>query len=115
MIDYIKRHECYVLSLLEASPGREALQDLLAYHDKQILWMQHERLAHLITMLFVCLFFLLAFGYASTSWNLSFIILTALLLILSIAYIIHYYRLENSVQRWYDLSNRIRLSLMDIK
>lgn len=115
MIDYIKRHECYVLSVLEANPGREALQDLLAYHDKQILWMQHERLAHLITMLFVCLFFLLAFAYTLTSWSLPFIALTALFLILSAAYIIHYYRLENSVQRWYGLSNHIRSYLPDIK
>jgi len=32
------------------------------------------------------------------------IILSALLLILSVAYIIHYYQLENSVQKWYLIS-----------
>jgi len=115
MIDYIKRHERYIAELLETNPGREALHELLAYHDKQIAWIQHERLAHLITMLFVCLFFLTAFGFTMVYFALPCILLTALLLILSAAYILHYYRLENSVQRWYSLSDRIRMNLLQIK
>jgi hypothetical protein len=91
------------------------LRELLAYHDKQISWMQHERLAHLITMMFVCLFFLLAFGFTIIHFALPYILLTALLLILSVAYICHYYRLENSVQRWYSFSNRIRTNLLQLK
>jgi len=63
MIDYIKRHERYTEEMLAGNPGPETLSELLGYHDKQISWMQHERMAHLITMLFVCLFFLLAFGF----------------------------------------------------
>ena len=115
MIDYMKRHEQYVLSLLESSPTREMLAELLEYHDKQILWMQHERLVHLITMMFVCLFFLLAFGFSMIHFSVPYLLLAALLLILTIAYIIHYYRLENNVQRWYDLSNHIRSNLMNLK
>jgi len=115
MIAYIKRHEQYVIHCLENHPVPEILKELLSYHDQQILWMQHERFVHLITMLFVCLFFLLAFGYTLMRPNLPFMSLTALLLMLSIAYIIHYYRLENSVQRWYDLSGRIRSQLMNSK
>lgn len=112
MINYIKRHERCVSDLLEKNPGHEALRELLAFHDKQIAWMQHERLAHLITMLFVCLFFLSAFGFTMIHFILPYMLLTALLLILSVAYILHYYRLENSVQRWYALSNRIREKLL---
>ena len=115
MIDYMKRHERDVLARLENHPGPEILRELLDLHDKQILWMQHERMTHLITMLFVCLFFLLAFVYTLTYPSPPFTVLTALLLGLSIAYIFHYYRLENSVQRWYDLSNRIRSKLMGSK
>lgn len=109
MIDYMKRHERYVKEMLEMNLSQEALIELLAYHDKQIQWLQQERLAHLITMLFVCLFFLLSFGFTIANLSLPYIILCALLMILSVAYIIHYYRLENGVQRWYLLSNRIRL------
>ena len=110
MIDYIKRHEQYVKEMLEKNLSREALLALLAYHDKQIQWMQHERLIHLIVMLFVCLFFLLSFGFTIAKLSLPYIILSALLMILSVAYIIHYYRLENGVQRWYSLSNQIKLN-----
>lgn len=113
MIDYIKRHERNVLSALKAASTREALWELLARHDQQIVWMQHERLAHLITMMFVCLFFLLSFGFALHAPTLPGLLLTGLLLILSIAYIIHYYRLENGVQRLYGLSNQIRAKLSD--
>lgn len=108
MLDYIKRHERYVTNLLESNPERQEQSELLAYHDKQISWLQHERLAHLITMMFVCLFFFLAFGFTMIHFILPCILLTALLLILTLAYLLHYYRLENSVQRWYSLSNRIR-------
>ena len=112
MIDYIKRHERYVSELMETNPGQEILRELLAYHDKQISWMQQERLAHLITMMFVCLFFLLALGFTLVYTDLPCMLLTGLLLMLSAAYLLHYYRLENSVQRWYSLSNRIRTSLL---
>ena len=115
MIDYIKRHEHYVQEMLKTNPGQEAIRELLAYHDKQISWIQHERLAHLITMMFVCLFFLHVFGFTVIHSSLPCAILTALLLILTIAYIVHYYRLENNIQQWYSLSNRIRMNLLQIK
>jgi protein-S-isoprenylcysteine O-methyltransferase Ste14 len=114
MIVYIKRHERYVLSFLDTVQTRAMLTELLEYHDKQILWMQHERLAHLVTMMFVCLFFLLTFGFCMMNFSVPSFLLTLLLLFLTLAYILHYFRLENSLQRWYDLSNRIRGRLMDL-
>ena len=115
MIDYIKKHEQYLLKMIETNTGQDTFRELLAHHDKQISWLQHERLAHLITMIFVCLFFLLAFGFTMVHFAIPYILLASLLLILSVAYIFHYYRLENSVQRWYVLSNRIREKLLPSK
>lgn len=111
MIDYMKRQERYVRDMLAKNLNSEALQKLMDYHSAQIQWMQHERLAHLITMLFVCLFTLLALGYTIINPILPCFLLSALLMILSVAYVIHYYRLENGVQKWYELSNEIRLRL----
>ena len=111
MIDYMKRHERYVKDVLEKNPDKEKLKELLAYHDKQIQWMQHERLVHLIVMLFVCLFTLLSFGFTVMRTSTPSLILSALLIILSVAYVIHYYRLENDVQKWYLLSNQINQRL----
>ena len=110
MINYMKRHERYVKEMLEKTPNRETLLNLLAYHDKQIQWLQHERLVHLIVMLSVCLFLLLSLGFTIVNPSLPCIILSTLLMILSVAYVFHYYRLENGVQRWYSLSNQIRLN-----
>ncbi len=108
MIDYMKKHERYVRETLENNPDVEKLRELLAYHNQQIQWMQHERLVHLIVMLFVCLFTLIIFGFTVIHISLPLIILFVILLGLSIAYIIHYFRLENNVQKWYLISNQIR-------
>ncbi|HNQ18639.1 MAG TPA: hypothetical protein PKJ25_03105 [Smithellaceae bacterium] len=108
MIAYLKKHENYVKKMLEKNLSRSELQSLLTHHNKQIQWMQHERLAHLIVMLFVCLFMLLSLGFAVMNTSIATIVLTAFLLVLSVAYIIHYYRLENGVQRCYLLSGEIK-------
>lgn len=108
MIAYMKKHELFVREMLSKKPGSEKLWELLAYHDKQIQWMQHERLVHLIVTLFVCLFMLLSWGFAIIKPSIPAITLAVLLLILSLAYIIHYYRLENNVQKWYSLSGEIK-------
>ncbi len=115
MIEYMRLHEKYVREILATHPETAALAELLAYHDKQIVWIQHERMAHLITMMFVCLFFLLAFGWTLLNLTVPYVLLTALLLILSAAYILHYYRLENGVQGWYLLSNEIRMKLLKMQ
>lgn len=108
MIAYMKKHEKYVSEKLHQKLSQEDLAELLAYHEQQITWMQHERLIHLIVTLFVCLFTLLALGFAfhHTSWSAWF--LGVIFLILSMAYLIHYFRLENGVQRWYEMANQIR-------
>lgn len=111
MIDYMKKHENYVREMLENNPAEEKLRELLAYHDKQIHWMQHERLVHLIVMLFVCFFTLLIFGFAMIRTSVPSMILSVILLILSVAYLLHYYRLENRVQKWYLIANQIKQRL----
>jgi cell division protein FtsW (lipid II flippase) len=108
MIAYMKKHESYVQDMLGKNPDKEKLRELFEYHDKQIHWMQHERLVHLIVMLFVCFFTLLVFGFAVIRTSVPSIILFVILLVLSVAYIVHYYRLENGVQKWYLISNEIR-------
>jgi cell division protein FtsW (lipid II flippase) len=108
MIDYMKKHEEEVRERLSRNLSPEAWADLLAYHDKQIAWMQHERLIHLIVTLFVCLFTLLAFGFAAIQTSWPALLLSVVFLLLALAYLIHYFRLENGVQRWYGLSHQIK-------
>jgi fatty acid desaturase len=71
----------------------------------KIQFMQHERLIHfLVTCLFAILLFIcLAILFISDSGGLSFLYLSALIVILLIPYIFHYYFLENKVQYLYKL------------
>ena len=63
---------------------------------------QHERLIHLIVTVFVGLATILFFGIGLLTDNLFFIVLALITLILFAFYILHYYFLENSVQKLYD-------------
>lgn len=66
---------------------------------KNILFLQHERLIHLIVTAFVgILTILFLFGFLQFE-NLGFCILFLISLILFIPYIFYYYKLENKVQK----------------
>lgn len=75
------------------------------FHRHQILFLQHERLVHLLVMLFVLLAFL-AFLILFLLFQTILLFSAFLLcLILSIFYIFHYFKLENTVIKWYFIYN----------
>jgi Ca2+/Na+ antiporter len=111
MIDYMKMHEKHIHDTLNKNLNNEELKELLSYHDKQIRWMQHERLVHLIVMLSVCFLTLLIFGFTLIKASMPVLLLAVIFLILSVAYLIHYFRLENRVQKWYGISNEIKQTI----
>lgn len=88
--------------------GRAYFARLAEFHEQQIRRMQHERLVHLLVTLFFGLFLLISIGLALFHPGLALAALSLLFLCLETAYVIHYFRLENGVQRWYKLGNRIR-------
>lgn len=81
----------------------EILEDL----KLKITFFQHERLIHLIVTMFTGTFSLLTFLAAITSGHIELYILTALLLILFIPYIAHYFFLENNVQKLYTYYDKL--------
>ena len=73
-----------------------------------ITFFQHERLIHLIVTFFTgisCILFLLGTLYFET---LPLLLLFLITLCLFIPYILHYYYLENGVQKLYDLYFKIK-------
>ena len=68
-----------------------------------ISFYQHERLVHLIVTVFVGIIAVLFFLAALLLEEISLLIVFAILLLLFIPYIIHYYFLENNIQRLYIL------------
>ena len=119
MWEYMKRHEAFVRRALGAGAGAGAgegeggvpLGELRELHEQMIRRMQHERLIHLIVTMFCATFLLLAIGYTSARPSIAGALLAGLLLILVAAYLVHYFRLENGVQRWYHLADRIEARL----
>lgn len=110
MWQYLKLHETYVRELLDGKHGAPTAArwaEALAFHETQLSRMQHERLIHLLVTMFVALFGLLALGFVAVHTTLPGLIVVPLLLVLTAAYLLHYFRLENGVQSWYHLGNRL--------
>ena len=80
------------------SPDRWS--DILQEHLIQIGFFQHERLVHLILTL-------ISIVAALMICNPALYVLTLLLVVLLIPYIMHYYTLENEVQKMYGQYDRI--------
>ncbi len=93
------------LEMLELFFGEEhsdaELLKMKAELLQRIAFYSHERLVHLIITMSFAVFFLLALMMCFMVKNTGLVILAILLLALLIAYIKHYYFLENSVQKMY--------------
>jgi len=81
-------------------------KSFLSYHLKQINFLQHERLVHLIVMLFVIFSVLFFFSLFLLLNNILFLVLFGILLILTLFYVFHYFKLENTVIEWYFIYNK---------
>jgi len=111
MNKYLKEHEKYIREAMER-PDAD-FEALAGYHKTQIGFMQHERLIHLLVTLAIALFMVLCAGISFIADERYFAAISAILLILLFAYIIHYYHLENGVQRWYGIYNEINARIME--
>lgn len=102
---YFKDYISYLLSALkDDSSDFSAIKDELLV---KIGFMQHERLIHfLVTILFALLMFISLTAFF-ISENIAMLAAAALMLLLLIPYIGHYYFLENGVQRLYKIYDEI--------
>lgn len=105
MPSYCRAHERYIESQLAAGTPPEELEN---WHFRKIAWLQHERLIHLLVTLLTAAAFLFAAGLGVfLDWPPGTGILSALLFVLLSAYLLHYFRLENTVQRWYRIAEQL--------
>lgn len=97
---YIKQHE-----------GDTDPAELLQWHVIKTRELQHERLVHfLVTFLTVLAvmfdFALVLFLPSATGSGIAAIVLIGLLILLA-CYMYHYFVLENTVQHWYRIADRL--------
>ena len=97
----------------------ERTRKVLSEFETKIAYFQHERLIHLIVTFFfalfllieICALFMLPYSYALVCG-----VLVVLFLVLTVAYVFHYYFLENSVQQMYKMRDEItRFLSPDVK
>jgi len=105
VIKYARAHEAYIRRSLEGDCDRE---ELARYHNMKIQWLQHERLIHLlVTILFTFIFMFLFALLMQFPENRILLIPLAIVMVLLGAYILYYFKLENTVQSWYNLYDEI--------
>lgn len=76
-------------------------------HLVQIAFFAHERQVHLIVMALFALATVISILYLNFSGSMIIVALVFALLVLLIPYVMHYYLLENSVQKMYEQYDRM--------
>ena len=110
MEKHIAEHHQVVSQRLAAAKSKTDLTELAHYHRTRVQEFQHERLIHLLVTFFFAGLFLaslaafLATAAMGLAMNCLLGLLTLILFVLELAYIRHYYQLENGVQRLYELT-----------
>lgn len=76
-------------------------EKMIEEHRIQIGFFQHERLVHLIVTVTFALLEMIALALTVVAFSPALALLTALVMVLLIPYIRHYYILENETQKMY--------------
>lgn len=110
MEKHIAEHYQTISQRLAAAKSQTDLAELARYHRTRVQEFQHERLIHLLVTFFFAGLFLaslaafLATAAMGLAMNCLLGLLALILFVLELAYIRHYYQLENGVQRLYELT-----------
>ena len=112
-VDFMKKriisYRLKVDSIL-SNPGSippERWTEILQEHLVQIGFFQHERLIHLIVTVTFAILTIMSFVASLVVGMPALLALTLLFVVLLIPYIMHYYTLENEVQKMYVQYDRI--------
>ena len=108
-----KRIKEYEKFIKEASA--HPTSELREYHREMMESFQHERTIHLLVTFFFGFFTIAALAVLGVNFGIyGFVIemtplyaLTALLVILEVFYVKHYYFLENHIQALYDITAKL--------
>ena len=100
----------YIDEQMKTSPA-DKTREVLAEFETKIAYFQHERLIHLmVTLAFAAflLFSIFCLFVLPFEFLVAGVLLTLIFFGLTVGYVIHYYFLENSVQKMYLMRDEIR-------
>lgn len=92
---------------IESNNNNEDWKNILESHKSMIAIIQHERLIHLLVTMFVAISMLLCVLTTLITLNTYLFYLDIPLMVLFLAYIIHYRFLEDTTQNWYKITEKI--------
>lgn len=107
----------YIDEEMKSAPDSKT-REVLSEFEKKIEYFQHERHIHLMVTLsfaFFLLFEIFCLFILPSSFLVAGILLVAIFFGLTIGYIMHYYFLENSVQKMYHMRDEMRSYLVTDK
>ena len=107
MKEYISTYIKQVEEFMKVEHGAAEYQKLLGEFETKINHFQHERLIHLIVTVLFALLEMSSIYVILVAPNLGAIVFSIMFLILLVPYVMHYYFLENSVQKMYTIRDRI--------
>ncbi len=108
MVNEIKKQVRLVEGALKKNAKGYDWKALLQLHRVRIGFFQHERLIHLLITLFFGFVFLLLVLVNLAVTVPGMFLLAPILLALTLAYVWHYFELENGVQKLYRLDEEIQ-------
>ncbi|MCR4961028.1 MAG: hypothetical protein K6A74_06205 [Lachnospiraceae bacterium] len=103
ILEYTKRIDSCLSGETEVSDWKALLEE----HLVQIGFFQHERLIHLLVTLVFGILTVATIIVVALTGYIKLLVLAGGLLILLIPYIMHYYLLENEVQKMYGQYDEI--------
>lgn len=104
MIGFCREHEAYLKEQMDAGAD---CGKLLKYHLVKLKWLQHERLIHLLVTMLTTIVLMFLVILLQMLQKISVVLLLAIIIVLLLFYFAHYFRLENTVQRWYVIAEKL--------
>lgn len=104
MKNRLNKYLAYIDSILSDTSDKDSdyWEGAIEEHLTQIGFFMHERLVHLLVTLTFAILTVFSVGVIVISGQISFGLLTLALMVLLIPYVMHYYLLENGVQKMYE-------------
>lgn len=106
----------YIDQVIKDNQTGLSYEEIIEEHKLQLTFFMHERLVHLfVTLTFALLAFLTFFAMVITEFQVGIFILFVALMVLLVPYIMHYYLLENGVQKMYRQYDTLKQLSFDHK
>lgn len=102
----MESHKIFMESCLNKQ-NKSDIKHLYRFHESRMRDFQHERLIHLLVTILVGLCTVILSGVTILSHEVILLPVIGILFLLTLAYLLHYRKLENGVQSLYTITQKV--------